>query len=98
MPPAMFSSVVANALYEKRFGPYYCEPVIAGLAEDGTPYINAMDLLGAEAKADDFVVSGTASESLLGACECLYRPNMGPEVRARPCRKGGRGEGDVLPP
>jgi hypothetical protein len=26
--------------------------------------------------AKDFVVSGTASESLYGACESMYKPNM----------------------
>ncbi|GJM90401.1 hypothetical protein PR202_ga06678 [Eleusine coracana subsp. coracana] len=29
--------------------------------------------------AKDFVVSGTASESLYGACESMYKPDMGPE-------------------
>ncbi|THU60495.1 hypothetical protein C4D60_Mb07t13360 [Musa balbisiana] len=29
--------------------------------------------------AKDFVVSGTASESLYGACESMYKPNMEPE-------------------
>jgi 20S proteasome subunit beta 3 len=29
-----FSHMVASTLYEKRFGPYYAEPIIAGL--DGT--------------------------------------------------------------
>lgn len=31
----------------RRFGPYYCEPVIAGLKEDGKPFITGMDLIGA---------------------------------------------------
>ncbi|OEL32242.1 Proteasome subunit beta type-3, partial [Dichanthelium oligosanthes] len=29
--------------------------------------------------AKDFVVSGTASESLYGACESMYKPNMEPD-------------------
>nr|CAB3445855.1 unnamed protein product [Digitaria exilis] len=29
--------------------------------------------------AKDFVVSGTSSESLYGACESMYKPNMEPE-------------------
>jgi 20S proteasome alpha/beta subunit len=33
-------------LYEKRFGPFFVEPVVAGLDADGTPFISAMDLIG----------------------------------------------------
>lgn len=31
--PKTFASVVSNILYEKRFGPYFVEPVIAGLGK-----------------------------------------------------------------
>lgn len=31
--PNTFASVVSNILYEKRFGPYFVEPVIAGLGK-----------------------------------------------------------------
>ena len=31
--PNTFASVVSNVLYEKRFGPYFVEPVIAGLGK-----------------------------------------------------------------
>ena len=34
-------------LYEKRFGPYFCEPVVAGLLDDNTPFLSGMDLIGA---------------------------------------------------
>lgn len=29
--PASFGKLVSSLLYEKRFGPYFIEPVIAGL-------------------------------------------------------------------
>lgn len=29
-----------------RFGPYFIEPVVAGLEEDGTPFIAGADLIG----------------------------------------------------
>ena len=29
--PQTLASVVSNVLYEKRFGPYFVEPVIAGI-------------------------------------------------------------------
>ncbi|KAH7421057.1 hypothetical protein KP509_13G038700 [Ceratopteris richardii] len=79
MKPATFASLVSSILYEKRFGPYLCQPVIAGLDEDAKPFICAMDSLGAKELAKDFVVGGTASESLYGACESMYKPDMEPE-------------------
>ena len=45
-----FSSMVSQMLYERRFGPYYCEPVIAGLDENNKPFLSGMDLLGAQAR------------------------------------------------
>jgi 20S proteasome subunit beta 3 len=62
-----------------RFGPWFVEPVVAGLDADGTPFITAMDLVGAEVFTTDFVVAGTCSENLYGMCESLYRPDLEPE-------------------
>lgn len=80
MKPSTFGHMVSAMLYEKRFGPYFVEPVVAGL-EPGTfkPYITAMDVVGAEVFTDDFVVAGTCSENLYGMCESLYKPDMEPE-------------------
>ena len=81
--PHVFSSMLSNMLYEKRFGPYFIEPLIAGLIEksDGShvPYISGMDLIGAPVSTNDFLVSGTASEQLFGVCEAMYKPNMSQE-------------------
>eukprot|EP00455_Lapot_gusevi_P021773 TRINITY_DN2275_c0_g1_i7.p1 TRINITY_DN2275_c0_g1~~TRINITY_DN2275_c0_g1_i7.p1 ORF type:complete len:184 (+),score=8.45 TRINITY_DN2275_c0_g1_i7:69-620(+) len=74
--PKTFANLVSNMLYERRFGPYFTEPVVAGLEEDGTPFITAMDLIGAPVVTNDFVVAGTCSEQLYGTCEAFYRPNM----------------------
>lgn len=30
-----------------RFGPYFVEPLVAGLNDDNTPFISGMDLIGA---------------------------------------------------
>ena len=79
MSPETFAHFVSALLYEKRFGPYYCEPVIAGLQPDGTPFVTGMDLLGALAPAEDFVVSGNNTDALLGVCESMYKPGMAPE-------------------
>ncbi|KAK4373497.1 hypothetical protein RND71_008881 [Anisodus tanguticus] len=76
MKPETFASLVSAILYEKRFGPYLCQPVIAGLGDDDKPFICTMDSIGAKELAKDFVVSGTASESLYGACEAMFKPDM----------------------
>jgi 20S proteasome alpha/beta subunit len=41
--------LIVNCRYDcYRFGPYFCEPIIAGLNEDGTPFICTTDLIGAK--------------------------------------------------
>eukprot|EP00743_Colponemidia_sp_Colp-15_P000566 GILK01000634.1.p1 GENE.GILK01000634.1~~GILK01000634.1.p1 ORF type:complete len:222 (+),score=20.91 GILK01000634.1:61-666(+) len=77
--PKVFSNLVSTILYERRFGPFFVEPVIAGLESDNTPFICAMDLIGAPVYAEDFVVAGTATEQLYGVCETFYKPDMEPE-------------------
>lgn len=74
--PEAFSALLSTMLYERRFGPWFCEPIVAGLKDDNTPFLSGMDLLGAPVFADDFVVSGTCSENLHGTCEAFYKPDM----------------------
>ena len=65
MSPAVFSHLLSTLLYEKRFGPYFCEPVVAGLDDvTGKPFLSAMDLIGAPVHTDDFVVSGTCTGNM----------------------------------
>jgi 20S proteasome subunit beta 3 len=84
MRPATFTHMISNMLYEKRFGPYFCGPVIAGLEPDNTPFLAGSDSIGAVEFAKDFMVSGTAPESLYGVCESFWRPNM---VRIISCHR-----------
>ena len=60
--PRAFAALASSTLYERRynqlhtargqalircrFGPYFIEPVVAGLEDDGTPFIAAADLIG----------------------------------------------------
>lgn len=81
MTPKVFSSMLSNLLYEKRFGPFFVEPVIAGLdPKTFEPFICNMDLIGCANIPDDFVVGGTCAEQLYGMCETLWRPNLEPDV------------------
>ena len=60
----------------RRFGPYFVMPVIAGLEDDGSVYLSGMDSLGAIETAKDFIVAGSAPDSLSGMCESMFRPDM----------------------
>lgn len=62
----------------------------AGLEPDGTPYLCGMDSIGAQETAKDFMVAGTATDSLLGICESLWRPDL---VGPRGGGLGGPGGG-----
>ncbi|KAI8982387.1 nucleophile aminohydrolase [Mycotypha africana] len=79
MEPKTLAHMVSSTLYERRFGPYFVEPVIAGLGKDNKPFICSMDLIGCINFAKDFVVSGTAGSNLYGMCESLWEPDLGPE-------------------
>ncbi|EDV27246.1 uncharacterized protein TRIADDRAFT_50102 [Trichoplax adhaerens] len=76
MKPETFMSLVSSLLYEKRFGPYFVEPVIAGLDKNAKPFVGSLDLIGCPMITEDFVVSGTASEQLYGMCESLWEPDL----------------------
>ncbi|KAM0728498.1 Proteasome subunit beta type-3 [Formica fusca] len=78
--PKTFTAMVSNLLYEKRFGPYFVEPIIAGLDPVTLePFICNMDLIGSRNISEDFVVGGTCTEQLYGMCESLYEPNLEPD-------------------
>jgi len=79
--PSVLTNLISSLLYEKRFGPYYTEPIICGLEGiEQKPFIASMDLIGAIMHTEDFVVSGSSSsEALFGVCESMYRQNMEPE-------------------
>ncbi|RZC08252.1 Proteasome subunit beta type-3-A [Glycine soja] len=75
-PPPLFEPAGGHMNQAVTFNRSYCKPVIAGLGDEDKPFIYTMDCLGAKELAKDFVVSGTASESLYGACEAMFKPDM----------------------
>lgn len=80
MRPRTLSALISSFLYEKRFGPYFIEPVIAGIDEKtGETFISTMDLIGSPTEPEDFCVAGTCSEQLYGMCETLWEPNLSPD-------------------
>jgi 20S proteasome subunit beta 3 len=63
--------------FPRRFGPYFTEPVIAGLdPKTGEPFIASMDLIGCPMVTKDFVVAGTCGDNLYGMCESLWEPDL----------------------
>ena len=53
--------------------------MVAGLEQrEGawTPFLCGTDSIGAVEKAHDFMLAGTAPESLYGMCESMWRPDM----------------------
>ncbi|KAI5811476.1 proteasome subunit beta type-3 [Peziza echinospora] len=78
--PQTMANLVSSFLYQRRFGPYYVAPVIAGLnSQTGQPFIAGFDCLGCINYAKDFIVSGTAENQLFGTCESLWEPDLEPE-------------------
>jgi len=81
--PEAFAHLVSSTLYERRFGPFFIEPVMAGLTKKPSgeyrPFIAASDLIGCLNFAKDFVVAGTASSKLFGVAEGLWEPDLEPE-------------------
>lgn len=76
MSPQVLSNLCMSLLYERRFGPYFVEPIIAGLNDNNEPYLCAMDLIGAPLFTNNFVVGGTCTEALYGMCETLWKSDM----------------------
>jgi 20S proteasome subunit beta 3 len=80
MQPERYASMVSKFLYEHRFGPYFIEPVVAGLdPKTFKPFICSMDLIGCISSPVDFCVVGTCEEQLYGMCETLWRENLEPD-------------------
>ncbi|AWU77985.1 proteasome subunit beta type-3 [Pichia kudriavzevii] len=78
--PETFANLVSSSLYERRFGPWFVGPIVAGLnSKSGKPFICGFDSIGCIDFAKDFIVSGTASDQLFGMCESLYEPDLEPE-------------------
>ena len=75
--PQTMANLVSSSLYERRFGPYFISPVIAGINQtSGKPFICGFDSIGCIDFAKDFIVSGTASDQLFGTCEGLWEPDL----------------------
>lgn len=78
--PETFANLVSSSLYERRFGPWFIGPIVAGInSKTDKPFICGFDSIGCIDFAKDFIVAGTASDQLFGMCEGLYEPNLKPD-------------------
>merc|ERR1712107_594357 len=80
MEPNIVGNLVQSMLYEKRFGPWFLDPIVAGLNDKNEPYVSGFDLIGASTLLEDFVAGGTSDEMLCGICKSFYQPNLEPEA------------------
>lgn len=75
--PQTLANLVSSSLYERRFGPWFVSPVLAGINHTtGKPFICGFDSIGCIDFAKDFIVAGTASDQLFGTCEGLWEPDL----------------------
>jgi 20S proteasome subunit beta 3 len=96
--PRTMANLVSSSLYERRFGPFFVSPVVAGIDQkSGKPFICGFDSIGCIDFAKDFIVSGTASDQLFGTCEGLWEPDLVSGVQTvvwvRALTLGGLGTG-----
>ncbi|CAG8609356.1 1034_t:CDS:2, partial [Paraglomus occultum] len=77
--PNTLAHLVSSTLYERRFAPYFVEPIVAGLDKNNDPFICGMDLIGCTTMNYDFSATGTGEDQLYGICEPLWQPNLEPE-------------------
>ena len=79
MKASTFAKLISTSLYEKRFGPYFVSPIVAGLDKisdtEYKPVIAEYDSVGYMAE-DVFMCGGTGAELLQGCAEAFYKPNM----------------------
>ena len=72
LSPRVAAQMISNLLYKHRFGPYYINPLIAGLDPvTNKPYVADMDVIGSITNMRDFAAIGCASDYALGVCEGL---------------------------
>lgn len=86
--PSTMANLVSSTLYERRFGPFFVSPVVAGIDQKtGKPFICGFDSIGCIDFAKDFIVSGTASDQLFGTCEGLWEPDLVFSSASRFCHR-----------
>ena len=95
LSPKSVASVMQKLLYEKRFGPYFIDPLVAGVDDNGVTYIAGMDIIGSTECPDHFVASGTSADMITGIAESVAQhlePDTPPkyvlEQAVEACRSG----------
>jgi len=76
--PTTFCHLVASVLYERRWAPFYVNPIVCGL-ENGKPIIGHFDIIGCLSLQSTFETEGTAGLMLKGIAETFYKKDLAPE-------------------
>ncbi|VDK83697.1 unnamed protein product [Dibothriocephalus latus] len=78
--PKTLMCMLSNLLYERRFGPYFVEPIVVGLDPiTEEPFVGGMDLIGSANETKEFVVGGSCTEQLYGMCETMWEKDLKPD-------------------
>eukprot|EP00924_Labyrinthula_sp_SR-Ha-C_P003567 maker-scaffold_53-snap-gene-1.12-mRNA-1 protein AED:0.01 eAED:0.01 QI:357/1/1/1/1/1/2/330/259 len=66
------AQLVSNTLYQKRFFPYYCVPVVCGLDEEGMGYVTNYDVVGSFVRAvDPYTCNGDTASLVMPVLDGL---------------------------
>eukprot|EP01056_Protomagalhaensia_sp_Gyna25_P001416 Protomagalhaensia_sp_Gyna_25__1415@NODE_1714_length_1592_cov_133_971024_g1404_i0_p1_GENE_NODE_1714_length_1592_cov_133_971024_g1404_i0NODE_1714_length_1592_cov_133_971024_g1404_i0_p1_ORF_typecomplete_len205_score26_26Proteasome/PF00227_26/6_1e35_NODE_1714_length_1592_cov_133_971024_g1404_i0306920 len=76
MPVQAARTYLANLLYQRRFGPWFIGPHVAGINSEGKPEAWGFDLIGTPEQIKDFNAAGTGFAELFGVCEKKYVPDL----------------------
>ncbi|KAL4450825.1 hypothetical protein ABPG74_011667 [Tetrahymena malaccensis] len=78
-----FVNLISATLYEKRWGPYFVQPIVAGLEYDDVkgviPITATYDSIGCTSIEGEFQVGGTGADGLIGSCESFWRQGLKPD-------------------
>merc|ERR550539_2260991 len=71
MNPKVVAKVTSKTLYEKRWSPFFLDPLVAGIDRNGNTYVAGMDLIGATETPNVFVTGGTSADMITGITETV---------------------------
>ena len=74
-----YASMLSNFLYAHRFGPYYVQPIVAGMRTNGKTFLCDMDLIGFSMPRNTYIAVGSCEDQLNGMLESVWRENMNKE-------------------
>jgi 20S proteasome subunit beta 3 len=79
MKPSTFAHLVGTSLYEHRFGPFFVNPLVVGLEDDGEAIVYNYDSIGCQSFTANYATVGTAEGNFSAMCESYWNESLGPQ-------------------